>query len=228
MHWIHSFDLFLFDFDGLLVNTEWLHYEAYKKMCADRGFVLDWDFPRYIEAAHYRAEGLQEQIYEKFPELKASEPDWSVLYEEKRKALVHLYRSEPIPLMEGVEKLLLALKKADIPRSVVTHSDRDLVKIIREKNPVLDTIPYWTVREDYSEPKPSPECYLSAIEKLAKPGDKAIGFEDTPRGLTALLGSRATAIMVTKMHYPEMEEFRKRGVPIYSSFSDLLELDAIG
>lgn len=223
MQWVNNYDLFLFDFDGLLVNTEWIHYQAYKNMCAERGFDLDWDFNRYIEVAHYRAEGLEEQIYAKFPQLHADEPNWKVLYEEKRQALLHLYTTKPIPLMEGVEDLLVKLQSLNKKRCVVTHSDRGVVKMIREKNPILDTIPNWIVREDYSTPKPSPECYNKAINSLASNGDRVIGFEDTPRGLNALMGSSAKPVMVTQMEYPEMADIRSRGVPIFSSFVEISE-----
>ena len=33
MDWIKKYQLFLFDFDGLLVNTEEMHFLAYKQMC---------------------------------------------------------------------------------------------------------------------------------------------------------------------------------------------------
>jgi HAD superfamily hydrolase (TIGR01509 family) len=221
MDWIEQYDLFLFDFDGLLVNTELLHYQAYRRMCKGRGYDLDWDFPKYIQVAHYRAEGLEEQIYEKFPQLKEEEPKWSVLYQEKREALLAIYHADPIPLMEGVEEVLLRLKELNKKRCVVTHSDRDAVTAIREKNPVLDTIPHWIVREDYTHPKPSPECYAKAIDLLAKNGDRVVGFEDTPRGLSALMGSTAKAVMITQMKYPEMDDFRSKGISIFPTFSEI-------
>lgn len=224
MSWMEQFDLFLFDFDGLLVNTELLHYKAYRNMCDARGYHLDWDFPKYVQVAHYRAEGLEEQIYAKFPKLKEEEPNWSVLYKEKRQALLNIYRNDPIPLMEGVENVLLRLQELDKKRCVVTHSDRDVVQAIREKNPLLNTIPNWIVREDYSQPKPSPECYIKAIETLAKNGDRVVGFEDTPRGLKALMGSSASPVMITKESYPEMNDIRKQGVPIFSSFTKISDL----
>ena len=42
-----DYDLFLFDFDGTLADTEALHHRAYVRMCGNRGFVLDWDFEKY-------------------------------------------------------------------------------------------------------------------------------------------------------------------------------------
>ena len=43
MEWIHHYQLILFDLDGLLVNTEQLHYQAYKNMLQARGFSLPSD-----------------------------------------------------------------------------------------------------------------------------------------------------------------------------------------
>ena len=69
MNWIKSFQLFLFDFDGLLVDTEYLHYEAYLEMCSRRGFLLPWNFSRYSQAAHHHPLALRDQIYAEFPGL---------------------------------------------------------------------------------------------------------------------------------------------------------------
>lgn len=212
MNWINEFQLFLFDFDGLLVNTEEIHYKAYQKMCADRGFNFDWTFSRYCKAAHYRAEALQEQLYEYLPELYKAEPEWKVLYSEKTAALIEMYNQGDVQLMPGAKQLLEKLSIANVPRAVVTHSADKLVNIIRNQHPILNTIPYWITRHDYSMPKPNPECYLKAIEMHAPKDGKVIGFEDSPRGIHALLGTRAQPVIVAKTDYPEIPQFESQGV----------------
>jgi beta-phosphoglucomutase len=211
MQWIHKYQLFLFDFDGLLVNTEEMHYRAYQQMCFNRGIVLPWDFNRYCQAAHYEADALRHQLYAEFPQLYAREPDWQILYAEKKRALRALVLQGSVQLMPGVQPLLEALEKAQIQSAVVTHSPEDLVSLIRMQNPVLNTIPHWITREHYSKPKPDSECYVKAINLLAKPEDQIIGFEDTPRGLRALLGTRAKAVLVCQAGYPEIPDFLNIG-----------------
>lgn len=191
MDWIHHYQLFLFDFDGLLVNTEELHFLAYKKMCAAHGFKLDWDFDTYCQAAHYSSEALRDRIYAHLPDLKVQFPNWDELYAEKRQAILDLVNNGAVHLMPGVERLLKSLEEAKIKRCVVTHSPDDLVASIRKQLPILDSIPDWITRHDYTHAKPHPECYLKAIEKYAHNGDKIIGFEDTPRGVKALLPTTA-------------------------------------
>lgn len=196
MQWISHYQLFLFDFDGLLVDTERLHYQAYLNMCANRGFSLTWSFDQYSKVAHHSATALQREIYLAFPALQQQEPDWRVLYKEKSTAFLDLISKTQVPLLPGVEKLLLALQQAGIKRSVVTHSATALITKVREHNPILNTIPNWITRDDYTHPKPDPECYQLAISKFADPKDNIIGFEDSPRGLAALLGTRAKPILI--------------------------------
>lgn len=222
MRWIHDYQLFLFDFDGLLVNTEELHYLAYKKMGADRGVELSWDFDYYCTLAHYRSDGLKEQIAIQYPELLSQVPSWDVLYQEKKQAVIALLNEGAVHPMPGVVKLLEALAEANISRCVVTHSADELVSVVRRKNPILETIPVWFTREHYSNPKPHPECYLKAIDQLAGPKDRVIGFEDTPRGIKALQGTRAKSVLISQVKYPEIPILKSEGVLHFPSFEQVV------
>jgi HAD superfamily hydrolase (TIGR01509 family) len=202
MQWVRSFDFFLFDFDGLLVNTEHLHYAAYVNMMAGRGYKLDWSFSQFCQAAHLNSTAIREGIYADFPDL---DPDWQTLYNEKKKNYFELIGAGKVELMPGVEKLLLELEKQKIPCCVVTNSFLEQMKLIRSQLKVLNTIPHWITREDYEKPKPSPESYFLAIELYAKPGDRIIGFEDSIRGLHALKETPALPVLICDSHHPLLE-----------------------
>ena len=217
MDWIHDFQLFLFDFDGLLVNTEHIHFQAYINMLARRGFTLDWSFSRYCEAAHLHADAIREGIYAQFPDLP---PDWKMLYSEKKAAYQELLMSAKVELMKGVEPLLEALAKHDIRRCVVTHSPLDQIKLIRKHHAILETLPHWITREDYEKPKPSGECYLKAIQLYGKKGDRIIGFEDSIRGLKALLQTPAQAVLICPSHHPLLE-LSSEGALHFESFEEI-------
>lgn len=219
MQWIHDYQLVLFDFDGLLVNTEEIHYQAYQRMCARHGVVMEMSFENYCKIAHYRSEGLSEALYGQYPKLREQEPVWSVLYAEKKQAMIDLLNEGAVQLMPGAERLLLALNDAGISRCVVTHSANELISIIRKQHAIFDTIPVWITREQYSKPKPDPECYVKAVSLLAKPEDKIVGFEDSPRGLKAMMGSRAKPVLICQPIYPEIPDFVSNGVAHYTSFS---------
>ena len=199
MQWIHRFDLFLFDFDGLLVNTEHLHYQAYVNMLAKRGYALQLSFAKFIELAHLHSDAWKEALYAEIPDL---ESNWEDFYNGKKEAYLELIVSGKVELMPGVSTLLKALEEAQIRRCVVTHSILPYVELIRAQIPVLLTLPKWVTREEYEKPKPDPECYLRAIALYGKPDDRIIGFEDSLRGFKALRGTPATPILICPKHYP--------------------------
>jgi HAD superfamily hydrolase (TIGR01509 family) len=220
MNWINDFQLFLFDFDGLLVDTEGLHYAAYVNMMAARGYKLDWSFGQYCEMAHLNQGAIREGLYREFPDL---DPNWERLYEEKKAAYFELILAGKLALMPGVVKLLKSLEKAKIRRCVVTHSLLSQIQLIRSKLPLLDTIPKWVTREDYEKPKPDPECYLRAIQLYGKPGDKIIGFEDSVRGLQALKGTPALPVLICPSHHPLLDIALEGGVLHFESFEEIPE-----
>jgi beta-phosphoglucomutase len=220
MHWIQQYQLFLFDLDGLLVNTEELHYAAYKRMLESRGFTLSWNFRRYCHTAHYHADKIASELYEMFPDLYAQESSWDVLYAEKKEIMIDILGQGGIQLMPGAFELLEALAHADIKRCVVTHSSESLIDPIRRQHPILQTIPFWITRADYVHPKPHSECYLKAISAFTNPGDNIIGFEDSPRGLTALMGTSAKPVLICSVDYPEIPEFIKQGVLHFNTLHD--------
>ena len=218
MQWIFDYQLFLFDLDGLLVDTEKCHYKAYVTMCKRRGHVLPWDFATYFTIAQKHANAPRDSIYEALPQLQQEEPNWSVLYAEKKAKLQELLTQEPIEILPGVEKLLRVLEHASIKRCVVTHSAKELTTILRQKNPILNTIPHWFTREDYTNPKPAPDGYLKAISVLAAENDKIIGFEDSQRGMEALMQTRAKPVFVNNMDPQMRAHFADLGVVTCVSF----------
>lgn len=222
MDWIKEYQLFLLDFDGLLVNTEKLHYQAYLRMCHKRGFDLNWSFEDFCTAAHYDSKQLRVKLFETLPGLYAQESDWSTLYTEKKKCYLEILKETPIELMPGVEELLYALNQHKIKRCVVTHSPREQVEFIRPQHKALQTLTHWITREDYQLAKPHPEPYLKAIERHGVDEDKIIGFEDSPRGLSALLGTRAHAVLVNPFIAPKIEHLiEQKKVTHVPSFLDI-------
>lgn len=220
MKWIKNFQLFLFDFDGLLVNTEHLHFQAYINMLARRGYHLDWSYAQYSELAHLNANALREALYALFSDL---DPNWDMLYQEKKKEYFNLIQFGKVELMPGVETLLRELATAGIRRCVVTNSFLEQTQLIASRLPILKTIPKWITREDYSKPKPDPECYFTAITQCALPGDRMIGFEDSIRGLKALRQTTALPVFICQSHHPLLEMALADSVFHFESFESIPE-----
>ncbi|CAM0117684.1 HAD family hydrolase [Rhabdochlamydiaceae symbiont of Dictyostelium giganteum] len=219
MDWIHNFDLFLFDFDGLLVDTEPLHFKAYQMMCQNRGYSLPWTLETFCAISHSDGPNLRNSIYELFPSLQKEAPNWETLRKEKNQAYFELIKTVPLSLMPGVTPLLEKLSHHQKKRCVVTNSTLEQVSFIRKNNPILDLIPLWFTRETYQEAKPSPDGYLKALQTLRQEGDRVIGFEDSLKGYEALKQANIkTPLLICPSNHPQLELTKAKGALHFSDF----------
>jgi beta-phosphoglucomutase len=223
MQHLFDFDAYFFDFDGLLASTEKIHFHAYKTMLARRGFTLPWDFTTYCRSAHQSTSYFAKTIYDLFPALEQQEPEWLVLREEKQRIYLNLLDQEPVDLMPGVEKFLRLLSDLKKPMYVVTNAPEEQVVKIRRHQPALNCFKSWVTREYYNHPKPSPECYLTALKIHGDPHCKGIGFEDSTKGIQALLNSPIEPVWICPQDYPRSLEPAKSLQWIYHSFDELLQ-----
>lgn len=190
-------------------------------MMQARGITLKWSFERYCKSAHYSSEKFRQEIFVEYPELQKQDPTWEVLYREKQSNMERMLREDTVSLMPGVKSLLNQIQNANINHVVVTHSPLALISVVKAQHEVLKRIPQWITRQDYTHPKPHSECYQVAVQRHSKPGDRIIGFEDSPRGITSLLGVNSKAVLIAQAAYPEIPDFIKRGVKVYSSFDQI-------
>ena len=219
MDWMLEYSFIFFDFDGLLVKTEHLHFKAYNTLLKHHGVTPPWDFSTYIKIAHKSSTGLRKTITSHAPQLVEAQ-SWDTLYKEKAENYQKLIENGEVELMPGVKKLLKKIQSANIPHAVVTHSPFKQISFIREQLPLLKKIPHWITRENYQNPKPAPDAYLKAIDVLGASG-KMLGFEDALKGIHALEGASITPILVCSPDHPQMKEVSKDALRCYPSLNAL-------
>jgi beta-phosphoglucomutase len=208
----------LLDFDGLLVDTERLHYRAYGQMCANFGHNLPFSFGQFCSLAHVSATALKEGIYQEIPALKNKL--WDDLYQEKKRCYLELLARGELTLMPYVEPFLRKIQALGLCPSVVTHSPKEQILAIRNILPSLKVIPYWFTREDYNQPKPAPDGYLHAMKAIGATPDKTIGFEDTLRGYLSLEAAGVKGFVVSSIVDDCMQsKLQQRGASLLPSFA---------
>ena len=90
MKWIQDYQLFLFDFDGTLVDTEPFHYEAYLRASAWHKIDFDLSYLDFFRLAHRNAHGWKEAVLRKNPWI-----DWDLFYLEKKRAYLEILKVRP-------------------------------------------------------------------------------------------------------------------------------------
>lgn len=220
MYLLLDYSAIFFDFDGLLVNTEHLHYEAYRQMMLQNDSSFPWNLQAFANVAHKNAIGLRQMITHHDQQL-VNRKGWDTLYMEKNQCYQDLLKQGSLELMPGANQILNFVRKANISHCVVTNSTKKQVQLIQDYLPTLKQIPLFVTREDYNKPKPAPDGYLRAIS-LLKPQGKMIGFEDTLRGIHSLQSARIDPVLICSENHPQLEAATENAYLYFSSFTKVL------
>ena len=183
----------VFDFDGVLVDTEAMHLAAFQEVFAARGWPLD--------AREYFGEYLG--------------------YDDR--ALVRLYGARHERAIEAADVETLVARKADVfqqrvaggqvlypqardavrrlgerfPLAVATGSFRDEVVAILTAAGLIDAFSAVVAADDVARPKPAPDTYAAAVARIGVEPARAVAIEDSAGGLSSARAAGLRTIGLT-------------------------------
>jgi putative hydrolase of the HAD superfamily len=181
---------FIFDFDGLILDTEKPGFLAWKEIFDRFGqpFALeDWKKaigtgPSAFDPALHLCEFVQDSL------------DPAQLHEEQLSIANKIIRAQPI--LPGVLELIQEIKASGRKLAIASSSPRSWVIGHLSR---LALIPYFDIiltSEDVQHVKPEPDLYLLALSKLDLTPAEAVVFEDSPNGILAANAAGITSIAV--------------------------------
>lgn len=169
----------IFDFDGLILDTERFEFEAWRSIYRDHGVQLnlsDW-------IPHVGAANEQFNVYAHLSE-RSGIP---VTREEMRPRLLALMQEmlEDVPPLPGVEEYLSTAKRLDMRIGLASNSNRDWILPKLDHIGLTECFDTIVCRDDVSAPKPDPAVYLTSLENLGVTAKQAFALEDSPTGVQA-------------------------------------------
>lgn len=168
----------IFDFDGLILDTETPDYHSWQKVYQAYGLELPLDLWLTFVG------GTSETTFEPHDYLEKklnSKVDREQIWVSRRKS--YLNHLEDLPVMPGVKELLDASKLRGLKLAVASSSPENWVSghLTRlELSAYFDAI---VTADDVEETKPNPALFLLAAEKLGVQPNEAIVLEDSPNGV---------------------------------------------
>jgi len=185
----------IFDFDGVLADTERLHLAAFQQVFAARGWNLDETtyFDRYLGCDD---RGLV-VAFARDQQLAVTEADVRTLVQGKTAAFdLHLHAGSVLfpQARRCVERMA-----ARFALGIASGAAKAEILTILEAGRLRELFPVVVAADDVLETKPSPEPYLTAARQLGVAPDACVAVEDSAPGLAAAraAGMRAVGITTT-------------------------------
>jgi HAD superfamily hydrolase (TIGR01509 family) len=181
------FKAYLFDCDGTIADSMPLHYVAWKKALGEYGCV----FP---EDVFYTSGGMPTvQIVQTL----SAQQGIAMNAEEvaHRKELLYY---ELLPQLQAVPEVLeqIELSHGRIPFAVVSGGSRESVTNSLTTLGLLDRFDTLVCSEDYTKPKPDPQPFLVAAERLGVAPQDCLVFEDTEMGIQAATAAGMASVKI--------------------------------
>ena len=167
----------LFDLDGTIVETDHLHFEAFRSVFMPHGVDIDWT--GYTTRVIGRSNPtIAAEFLPHVPEA-----EHAGIMDAKEAA----YRDQ-IQALEAASGLLDLLDWADshaIPCAVVTNAPRANADKVLDVLRIRRRFRVLVIGPELREAKPHPLPYLTALEALGGDPARSVGFEDSPSGVRA-------------------------------------------
>ena len=181
---------FIFDLDGVIVDTAKYHYLAWKKIASELGIEFTHEHNELLKGVS-RVRSLD--IILGLGEVEASQAQkeqW--LIQKNEDYLSYLVDMDQSEILPGVMTVLKFLKANQQPIALGSASKN--ARPILEKTGILSYFDAIVDGNDVSNAKPDPEVFLQAAQKLGISNENSIVFEDSVAGIQAANIASMTSI----------------------------------
>jgi beta-phosphoglucomutase len=183
------FDAILFDFDGVLADSEPLHYEVWCEILAPYGFVMDWE--TYVRDCIGISDRLMIQRFCETADPPLNFEELYALYPRKKERFSERM-VETMPFPSDTMDLIHSL---DLPIAVVSSSGRNEVEPPLVKAGIRSRFGALVCGLEAGKLKPAPDPYLKGAELLGSSNPLVV--EDSDAGEKSGLAAGFEVLRVT-------------------------------
>jgi beta-phosphoglucomutase len=207
----------VFDFDGVIVNTEPLHFVAFREILETKGLAFNWE--EYVSYyLGFDDRNVFKNAFKRGGRI-LRRADLSKLLQAKARSFQKLAKEKDVRPFPGVVPLIKSLANT-IPLALCSGAVKSDVEPILRKlkfDRVFDVI---VTAEDVAASKPDPESYVLALKRLRKAfpaknivANCCVAIEDTPAGILAARGAGLSVLALSNSYAPEKLRAAAKIVP---------------
>ncbi len=188
----------IFDNDGLLLDTEEVWSRAETDLFARRGL-------EFTLAHKQEVVGTSAQVAGAIFERQLGEPGRAAEIVEELDELVFAELEAGVDPMPGALALVAELREREMPIAIASNSPARFIARALELVGLRDAFAVAVSGHDVPAPKPAPDVYLAACERLrVAPNCDVIVLEDSPTGVAAGVAAGLTVIGVPSLEGVEL------------------------
>jgi beta-phosphoglucomutase-like phosphatase (HAD superfamily) len=195
---------FIFDMDGLLVETESVHIAAFERFMRERGISIPDGYVRSFVgfSIRHNVERMQREM--------GLQGDIDALARERNRLYLEMLTAEPRAPLPGVAEAFRfaetnRLKKAVCSTSVREQLDAVLPRLLTALGIRTDAYEWFdsTISgSDISVPKPAPDIYLECARRLQLEPAECLAFEDSMAGAKSATAAGMPLVVVPNEFCP--------------------------
>ena len=178
----------LFDHDGTLVDTEPVWAAA--KVALTTEFGGTWTEQDTLDCLGLSMQFTLDRLRERGVNLPDEEINDLLV------AKVHeTLAQQPVEFLPGIERFLSEVRDAQIPAAVVTNATTSVARRTADAAPE-GTFSVVIGNDETTHPKPNPQPYLLAAERLGVDPTQCVALEDSPSGVRSATAAGMRVIVV--------------------------------
>ena len=209
----------IFDLDGVLVSTDELHYQAWKKLADELG-ITDFNREDNVRQRGVSRMASLEVVLEK-GDKEYSEEEKVEMAERKNDYYKEMLQSlDDSAVLPGAFDTLKMLRDRGILTAVGSASKN--APLILEKTGLLPLIDKISCGLDVTKSKPDPEVFLVAASKLELTPENCLVVEDAKAGIDAAKAGGMKSLGVGPFHEELGADFHSRTLATVDNWEEIL------
>ena len=194
----YPFRAIVFDFDGLIVDTEQPIYDAYRVVFQGLGVPLTLD----TWAGVIGGTGHRDALFDYLEAQLGRGVERDAVRRQAREQSRRV--TDVAPAQPGAPELIAEAKEAGLALAVASSSSRAWVNGHLDRLGLLSAFDALCARDDVEREKPYPDLYLLALLRLEVEARDAFAIEDSPNGVTAAQAAGLRCVVVPNALTAEM------------------------
>src|SRR5574343_296548 len=195
--------VFIFDLDGVIVDTAKYHFLAWKKMADSLGITFTQEDNELLKGVS-RVHSLEIILDLGNVSLSQIEKE-KCLLQKNKDYLAYIEKMNESEILPGVIRVLDFLKEQG--QKIVLGSASKNAKPILEKAKVIHYFDALVDGNDVTNAKPDPEVFLQGALKVKMPNEACVVFEDSLAGIQAANAAHMVSIGIGSHHVLHEADF---------------------